>query len=131
MNIIAKSGNLSAAKMYNLTKSPEVQKLSNCAGQTLDLETWLIYEDVDSRGEIRQVMAMSTPENESYATNSKTFIADFMNIVSMFTEAGEPIPTRISVVRTTLMRVGIGSPASVNIETMFMKSAMNVLLFVA
>ena len=42
MNILKKSGALTMAEMYRLTKSPEIAKLSTIKGQELEIERYRV-----------------------------------------------------------------------------------------
>ena len=80
MNIIKKSGNLTMAEMYRLTKSPEIAKLSTVKGQEIEIERFLVHEDPDQNGEIVTVAAFATTQGELFATNSRTFTRDFWKL---------------------------------------------------
>ena len=101
MNIIEKSGALTMAEMYRLTKSPDIAKLSQVKGQVLDIEKFIVHEDVISDGEIVTVAAFETEQGEVYATNSKTFTRDFLDIITMCKEAGAPMPKQVKVLPKT------------------------------
>lgn len=97
MNILKKSGNLTMAEMYRLTKSPDIAKMSSVKGQTLDIARFIVHEDTDQDGNSHTIVAIETEQGECFATNSATFTRDFMDIVSMCEEAGEPLPTKVTV----------------------------------
>jgi hypothetical protein len=48
MTIKEKSGNLTMAEMYRLTKSPDIAKMSSARDQELELAAWIVYEDVNA-----------------------------------------------------------------------------------
>lgn len=98
MNIIEKSGALTMAEMYKLTKSPEIAKMSTLKEQEIEIDKFIVYEDVSiSTGEVTTILSISTPQGETFATNSKTFTRDFMDIIAMCREANEPMPHTIKV----------------------------------
>ena len=97
MNILKNSGNLTAKDMYALTKGNDVRKMADAKGETLEVTKFIVYEDVDQAGEIMSVMAIETPEGSRYATNSRTFIRNFTDILSMYEATGEAIPTRYRI----------------------------------
>ena len=97
MNILKKSGALSMAEMYRLTKSPDIAKLSTVKGETLDIAKFIVHEDVTTTGEIVTVAAFETEQGEAFATNSKTFTRDFLDIITMCEESGAPMPKQIRV----------------------------------
>ena len=85
MTILESKGNLTAAEQYYLTVAPNIQKMSTVKGQTLDVDKWCIYIDVNNKtGEELELLSIMTPEHEVYATNSKTFIQSFRQIVEIF-----------------------------------------------
>lgn len=93
MTIINSSKNLTTVDIYRLTKAPNTQRMKDVIGQRLELDKWAIYEDVNKKtGEIQQILALSTPEGETFATNSPTFTNDFMEMMELFEDAGESVP---------------------------------------
>lgn len=101
MNIIKKSGNLTMAEMYRLTKSPEIAKLSTVKGQEIEIERFIVHEDPDQNGEIVTVAAFETAQGELFASNSRTFTRDFLDIIAMCEEANAPLPKKIKVLEKT------------------------------
>lgn len=97
MNILKNSGNLTAKDMYALTKGNDVRKMADAKGETLEVTKFIVYEDVDQAGEIMSVMAIETTSGARYATNSRTFIRNFTDILSMYEATGEEIPTRYRI----------------------------------
>lgn len=79
---------ISNKQLYNLTMSPKTQKMKDAKGTTLEVSAYCVYEDVDKNGEVRTVLAILTPEGETFATNSATFQADFDRMIDMFGPAG-------------------------------------------
>ena len=93
MAIINSSANLKTVDIYRLTKAPNTQKMSDVKGQRIELDKWALYEDHDKKsGEVKEILAIATPEGETFATNSATFINDFIDMVDMFASAGENVP---------------------------------------
>lgn len=85
MRVLESKGNLTAAEQYYLTVAPNIQKMSAVKGQTLDVDKWCIYTAVnDKTGEEFELVSIMTPEHEVYATNSKTFVQTFRQIVEIF-----------------------------------------------
>lgn len=101
MNILKKSGTFTMAEMYRLTKSPEIAKLSTVKGQTLELERFIVYEDSNADGEAAVIAAFETAQGELFATNSKTFTNDFLDILTMCEETGAAMPKQIKVLEKT------------------------------
>ena len=101
MNILRTSGTFTMAEMYRLTKSPEIAKLSTVKGQTLELERFIVYEDNNADGEAAVIAAFETVQGELFATNSRTFTNDFLDIVTMCDETGAALPKQIKVLEKT------------------------------
>ena len=85
------------AEMYRLTKSPDIAKLSTVKGETLDIAKFIVHEDVSQDGEVITIAAFETEQGEVFATNSRTFTRDFLDIITMCEESGEPLPKQIKV----------------------------------
>lgn len=89
MNIIKSSENLTPIDLYKLTLNPNAGKMKNAAGQRLEVASYALFEDVDKKsGELQQILAIQTPEGEVFATNSPTFIEEFVKMVDFFAEFG-------------------------------------------
>lgn len=97
MNILNKSGELTMAQLYKLSNSPEIVKLSTVKGEEIEIAAFLVYEDEGADSNVTTVASFETVQGELYATNSKTFVRDFRDILSMCVEAGAPMPTKIKV----------------------------------
>lgn len=84
MEIIKKSSDeLTMKQMYDLTKSPEIQKLSDNDGVIVQVDAWALYNDTDKDGNTREILSILDNELAAIATNSPTFIRDFMEIAEM------------------------------------------------
>lgn len=101
MNILKTSGTFTMAEMYRLTKSPEIAKLSTVKGQVLDVDKFIVYEDNKAVGDAVVIAAFETTQGELFATNSKTFTNDFLDIVTMCEETGAAMPKQIKVLEKT------------------------------
>lgn len=101
MNILKTSGTLTMAEMYRLTKSPEIAKLSTVKGQEIEIDKFIVHEDANADGEVVVIAAFETAQGELFATNSKTFTRDFLDIVTMCEETGAPMPKVIKVLEKT------------------------------
>ena len=97
MEIIKKTNNITAADLFAMTKGPEVRKMQDAKGETLDLLAYVIYKDDKNDADPVTVLAVKTVEGAMYATNSKTFIRNFSDILAMYEECGEELPTRYKV----------------------------------
>ena len=80
---------LSNKQLYELTMSPKIQKMREQRGSVIQIAAACIYEDVDKKtGEVHEVLSIATPDGEIFATNSQTFMADFLAMCDMFGDAG-------------------------------------------
>ena len=70
---------------YKLMKSPEVKKMSEAEGSILEIDSWIYYNSPDREtGEIKEVIAVATPDGELFATISNTFKEEFMDMINYF-----------------------------------------------
>ena len=98
MEIIKKTAGITAADMFAMTKGPDVRKMADAKGEKLDLAAWILYKDSSSNSdEPITVLAVKTVEGAMYATNSKTFIRNFSDILAMYEDCGEEVPTTFKV----------------------------------
>nr|DAH39320.1 MAG TPA: ssDNA binding protein [Caudoviricetes sp.] len=94
MTIIAKSESVAAPMdMYNMTKSPDRSRLSEVSGQVLELDKWLVYSELNSKGEEVTLTTLTTKDGRAFTTNSATFIRDFTSAATMFAEYGAEFHT--------------------------------------
>jgi hypothetical protein len=91
MKIVETSKELNAQERYFLTMAPSVQKMKDAVSQEIEVSAWCVYEDVNSKGENQTILSIATPENEVFATNSPTFIEDFLSMNFMFEGCGEKV----------------------------------------
>lgn len=97
MKILYQSEGMTLKDVVSLTKSNDVQKMSDAVGEVLDFDKVVIYEDVNSKGEPMQVMAIQTVQGVKYATNSATFIRNWKEINDLFADSDEEAPTTFKV----------------------------------
>jgi hypothetical protein len=100
MKIIKTSKDLTAKDKYFLTMAPSVQKMKDQISQRIEISKWCVYEDTNSKGEEQTILSIATPENEIFATNSKTFMDDFERMIDVFAEDGIEV-TAIEVISGT------------------------------
>lgn len=101
MKIIDSSENLTPKEIYNLTMSPKTGKMKDAIGSRIEIGAWAVYEDLNKKtGEIQEVLAITTPDGEIFATNSPTFKEDFFQMWELFRDMGETVHT-ISVISGT------------------------------
>lgn len=99
MQVIKNSKEFTPAEIYELTLAPNGEKMTNHVGETLESETYCIYEDVNAEGEVRRVMAMKS-DGKVFATNSPTFIRDFEKICGLMESVGT-VPHHVRVEQGT------------------------------
>lgn len=93
MTIVNSSKNLGVKDIYALTMNPNTEKMKDHKGERIELGAWAIYEDVNRKsGEVQEILAIKTPEGETFATNSPTFMNDFLSMMELFTSMGEDVP---------------------------------------
>jgi len=98
MEIIKRTDGLTAKDLYNMTKGSSVRKMSDAKGEVLDVQHYIVYKDTNSEtAEISIVLSMMTTSGGIYATNSKTFIRNFLDILAMYEDTGEEAPTKFAV----------------------------------
>lgn len=97
MEIIKKTEGLNSADLYALTKGNDVRKLSDAKGEVLDIQKFVLYKDENVNGDPMVVLAVETVEGAKYATNSKTFVRNFSDILAIYDEGDEAMPTRFKV----------------------------------
>lgn len=84
MEIKTASRELTNKELYYLTKASNIQKMRGLVGSTIDVDAFVIYTDVNSNGEEQEILSLRTPEGETFATNSRTFIRTFYDILACF-----------------------------------------------
>lgn len=84
MTILETSNELSGAEKYFLSKSPEIRRMKEISNEEVQPDIWMIYSDTKSDGTEQEIFSMRTTDGEVYATNSKTFISDFRDILECF-----------------------------------------------
>lgn len=89
MEIIKKSSDeLTMKQMYDLTRSPEIQKVSDNDSALVQVDAWVLYNDTDKDGNTREILSILDNEVGAIATNSATFICNFMEIIEMCMDCG-------------------------------------------
>ena len=86
MEVIKKFPETIDARTANkLMKSPEVKKMSEAEGSVLQIQSWVQYNSPDREtGEVKEVIAIETPDGELFATISATFREEFLDMVNYF-----------------------------------------------
>lgn len=81
MEIKRQNGNFGKGEMFNMTQGTEVGKLSDKVGETLRLDGWVLYEDLNASGSPQEVLVVREDNGELSATISATFIEQFIKLV--------------------------------------------------
>lgn len=87
---------------YKMTKSPNVQKLKDAVGETINVKAFCFYDD-SAEGENEKIILTLLSDNGTvYGTNSKTAMSNFDDITEIFmdevmTEKGLPVSVESSV----------------------------------
>lgn len=97
MKIIKKTEGLNSADLYALTKGNDVRKMADFEGEVLDVLKFVLYSDENSEGVETVVLAVETADGIRIATNSKTFVRNFSDILAIYEEGKEELPTRFFV----------------------------------
>lgn len=92
MEIITKSSSeLTMKQMYELTKSPEIQRVSDNEEALVKVDAWVLYNDTDNIGNTREILSILDNEVGVVATNSATFIRNFIEITEMCRDCGAEV----------------------------------------
>ncbi|MBO7714453.1 MAG: hypothetical protein J6S85_12830 [Methanobrevibacter sp.] len=101
ITVIKSTDNLTVEQMYFLTLNPSVEKLSDKAGEIIDIDAWCLYDDISSdkngNEKTSTILAIKTPDNKVFGTNSATFIKSFTDMIDFFKKHGNVDVTRILV----------------------------------
>lgn len=89
MEIIKATNGLKAADIYGMTKGSGIRKMQDAKGEVLNINKFVLYNDVNQKDEPMQVLAVETVQGVRYATNSKTFIRNFTDILDTYSGMGE------------------------------------------
>lgn len=93
MEIISQSREFSTIEAYQLLRNPETQKMSNNKDIPFEVDCWCIFNDVKkTTGEVQEILSIKTKGGEVFATNSKTFMDEFLIIWNLFSEKNENVP---------------------------------------
>lgn len=82
MTIIEKGGDYTKREIYELTRSPKIQKMSDHVGDVLQVDRYLLYEDGENKDVPIQILSIGSGETV-LATNSPTVIKEFQGIVEL------------------------------------------------
>lgn len=91
MQILKMSRELSAAEVYKLTMSPEIQRMSDNVGAEIDVQSYCMYED-GVEDDVKTILSIMDTEGKVFATNSSTFQRDFLRMEDLFNQMGCDLP---------------------------------------
>lgn len=83
MNIARSTEGLSKRDIYNLTRSPEIKKMSEHKGDIVDVDNFCIYTDTNGKGDEVTILSIMGNDGAVYATNSSTAIKEFEYILDL------------------------------------------------
>ena len=89
MEILKSTQGLKAADIYSMTKGSGIMKMQDAKGEVLNVAKYVLYKDLNTEGKEQDVLAVETAQGVRYATNSKTFIRNFFDILDTFSGMGE------------------------------------------
>lgn len=94
MKIIrTKNENISVKEKYLMTLNPEIRRMRDAEGMTIPVLNWMVYIDKDREGNEQSLLSILSTDNVAYATNSKTFIEAFDDLLDIFADNDEEITT--------------------------------------
>lgn len=93
MEIIKSQNATSKKDIYNLTRSPEIRKMSDNVGTQIAVDKYVIYSDVNSTGSETEILSIQDKDGTVYATNSKTARGEFEYITDLMEE--EPFTVKV------------------------------------
>lgn len=85
--------NLTMKQAYSLTRNPDSRSMKMLEGSTFNIEAYALYEDINSKGETQEVLAVLTREGDTFSTISSTFKREFYAIVDVATQYGADLAT--------------------------------------
>lgn len=92
MEIIKKSKeDFTVKELYDLTRSPEIQKMSTIPEVIIALAAYVVYKDTNNKGQEQTIVCVKTEDGTLFATNSPTFASEFLAIIEMCETAKEPL----------------------------------------
>lgn len=89
--------NIDNLSLFYLTQGQST-KLLDAAGETLELQAWVLYDKEDNSGVVKRVLTVLTNDGVVYGTISETFLKTFENAAEFFDENDQYI-TKIKVTK--------------------------------
>lgn len=78
--------NLTMKQAYSLTRNPDSRPMKTLEGATFNIDAYALYEDINSKGETQEVLAVLTSEGDTFSTISETFKRNFDDILDICTD---------------------------------------------
>lgn len=83
MEIKTQYGEISKKDLYKMTKGDTIS-VRDAVGIEFKVSKYIVYDDVNSKGEQVNVLAIMAEDHSVYSTISETFKQRFMDIVETF-----------------------------------------------
>lgn len=77
MEIIKQSQNIDRKQLYVMTTGTGTKRLSDCVGQTLEIDKFVIYNRENADGSVSHVLSILTKDGDIVGTNSRSFVEGF------------------------------------------------------
>lgn len=104
MTILETSRQFTPEELYALTKNPKNEVLKAHDGESLEVSGYCIYEDTNTKGEVRTLMSLEiTDEEFAITSNSETARRSLNDIMEIYRMSGieNPFPFMIEVYHDT------------------------------
>lgn len=70
--------------LYKLTQDAGIRKMTDIKGDIKTVKAYAQYTDEDKDGNVREIVSIMGEDDVVHATNSPTFIRDFLKMVDLF-----------------------------------------------
>lgn len=97
MNVVRDSGSMTPVQLYKMILAQNVGKMTDRKGEVVGCDHWVLYEDVNEDNVPQEILVLMDSAGERWATNSPTFIKDFVKAVDFFAAYNIPV-TKVSVI---------------------------------
>lgn len=84
MKIIIKSRGISKKEMYEIMSPKEYTNMREKAGETLEIDKFVSYQEPDGFNGSKKVLAIQTTKGEVVISASQSLVAEFEKIVAIF-----------------------------------------------
>ena len=91
MKILCATENLTMKELYDLTRNPKTEKMSDHVGETITVDKYMVREEErGDTGELVRIVSIQSGET-FMATNSVVFCKEFTSIVDMCSASNEKV----------------------------------------